>query len=313
MGAYVYRRLLGSLLGLFITTIVVFGLLRFLPGDVVTHLLYGNNDPAAAEALRDKLGLNKSFLEAYASWAGGMLRGDLGESLFYGDSVSSIIKERLPVTLELTLVALFVSILVAFPIGILSAVTQGSMADYLGRGFAILFVSVPFFWLAVLVVVVPARTIGWSPPIGFKYIWDDPMQNISVLIIPALLLGISLSGRTIRMLRTQMLEVLRLDYVRTARAKGLKERTIVVRHALRNALIPVVTIIGLEFAFLMGGTIIVESIFGIPGMGLLVYDALRLRDYNVVMGALVVFAAILITVNLVVDISYGFLNPRLRT
>ncbi len=312
MTNYLAGRLLSSLLGLFVATFVVFGMLRLIPGDVVQHLLEGRYDPAAEEQLREQLGLNEPVPQAYVTWLGGLVRGDLGESLSTGDSVRGMIQQRLPVTLELSVLALVCSMLVAFPVGVLAAVKQGSTIDYVLRGISVVFMSVPFFWLAALVISVPARTIEWTPPIGYEHFWDDPRQNLSVLIVPALVLGMNLAGVTMRILRTVMLEVLRLDYVRTARAKGLSERTVVVRHALRNALVPVVTIVGLEFAFLMGGTVIVETVFGLPGMGRLMLDSLTVRDYNVIVGVTVVYAAILVLTNLVVDLSYGVLNPRMR-
>lgn len=312
MTHYITGRLLLSLIALLGVTFIVFGSVRLLPGDIVTLLLQGVYDPAGEERLRQELGLNKPFPVAYGEWLANLLRGDMGNSLWTGERISDVIQKRLPPTLELSILTLITSVLFAFPIGILSAVMRGKFIDYLARSFAIFLISVPFFWIATLVLVVPARTIGWMPPRGYQPLWSDPQQNLAVLFIPAVILGLSLSGRTMRMLRTQLLEVLGLDYVRTARAKGLREATVLMRHALRNALIPVVTIIGLEFAFLVGGTVVTETLFAIPGMGSLMIESLTLRDYTTTMGVVVVFAALLILINLAVDISYGFLNPRVR-
>lgn len=312
MRNYIVGRLILSLIALVVVTFVVFGSIRLLPGDIASVLLGGLYNPEAEARLREELGLNKPLPVAYATWLGGLLRGDLGRSLFTGQSVAAEIQDRLPTTVELTVLALLVSILLAFPIGTLSAVKRGTMVDALARGLAILLVSVPFFWIAVLLLTVPARTIGWSPPRGYVHFWDDPVQNLSVLLLPALVLGLSLSGRSMRMLRTTLLEVLGLDYIRTARAKGLQEFTVLARHALRNALIPVITIIGLEFAFFIGGTVVIETLFGIPGMGSLTIESINTRDFTTVMGVTVVFSALVIAINLVVDLSYGVLNPRVR-
>lgn len=312
MTNYLARRISASLIALLVATFIVYGLLRLAPGDIVAVLLEGAHDPDAEQQLKAELGLNEALPISYVKWLGGILHGDFGDSLWSGDSVGALILDRLPATMELAVLTLLVSIAISFPIGIISAVARGTVVDYGLRAFAIMAMSVPFFWVAVLVMSVPARNFGWSPPIGYEHFWVDPLQNISVLIIPALILGMYLSGRTVRMLRTTMLEVMGLEYIRTARAKGLTERVVVYRHALRNALIPVVTIIGLEFGFLIGGIVIVESIFAIPGMGRLMFDSLNVRDYTTAMGVTVVIAAMVILINLIVDISYGFLNPRMR-
>lgn len=312
MSKYIGGRLALSLVALLVVTFLVFGAVRLLPGDIVSFLTQGVFDPEAEARLRQELGLNKALPVAYGEWLGGLFKGDMGSSLLTGEKIADIIRDRLPATLELAVLALISSVLFAFPVGIVSAVTRGTMVDHGARAFAILLVSVPFFWIATLLLVVPARTISWTPPRGYEHFWEDPIQNLSVLILPALILGLSLSGRSMRMLRTTMLEVLGLDYIRTARAKGLRELTVLTRHALRNALIPVVTIIGLEFAFLVGGTVVIETLFGIPGLGSLMIESINLRDYTTVMGVTVVFAVMVILINFAVDISYGFLNPRVR-
>ncbi len=313
MGPYILRRLSLSLMTLLLVSIVVFSSVRLMPGDIVRTLLQDvGYDPAREAELRHELGLDRPAYEQYFVWLGEIAQGDLGVSLWDGRDVTEMIRARLPVTLELALSSIIVAILIGLPLGVLSAVKQDTPLDYVARSLGVLAISVPNFWIATLVVSLPARWWGWAPPLHYVSFTDDPVANIKVFITPALVLGVNLSGSIMRMGRSSMLEVLRLDYMRTARAKGLDERVVLYRHALRNALIPVMTIIGLQVAFLLGGSVIIESVFSLPGMGRLMIDTLTVRDYDVVQGVTLVFATIMVTVNLVVDLLYMVVDPRTK-
>lgn len=312
MGSYIARRLCLSIVGLLVASFIVFGLLRLLPGDVTVTLLNGINDPKAQALLRKELGLDRPLPSAYASWLTRALTGDLGKSLITGEPVAHMIRQRIAATAELGALSFVISIMLAVPIGLTSASKRGSFLDNAGRAFSILMLSIPFFWVLALVVTLPSRLIGWTVPFGYVPVWQNPIRNLSVLLIPAFLMGMNQSGAMMRLLRSTTLEVLKLDYIRTARAKGLRERRILLAHAMRNALIPVVTFAGLQVTFLLGGAVIVEQAFAIPGMGRLMFDALNQRDYNVAIGVTMVFAICILVVNLIVDLSYGYLNPRIR-
>lgn len=313
MGRYIARRLLLSVLTLLLVSIIVFGSVRLMPGDIVTTLLEGTGyDPAREDELRHQLGLDRPAYEQYFVWLGDVVRGDLGVSLWSGESISNLVQDRLIVTVELAIITTLIALLIGLPLGVLSAVRQDTPLDYATRSLAILAVSVPYFWIATLVIALPARWWGWTPPVNYQPFVDDPWTNIKVFLVPSLVLGVNLAGTIMRMGRSSMLEVLRLDYMRTARAKGLRERVVLTRHGLRNALIPVVTIIGLQLAFLLGGSVIIETIFALPGMGRLMVDSLSVRDYNVVQAVTLVFAAILVLVNLLIDLLYGVIDPRVK-
>jgi peptide/nickel transport system permease protein len=240
------------------------------------------------------------------------LQGDLGRSLWTSTPVTEQLAARLPVTLELSVLALAVALVVALPIGIYSAIRQDTAGDYLARSFSILMLAVPSFWLGTLVMVLPSIWWGWSPQIEYIPLTRDPVKNLGQMILPAVILGTSLSAILMRFTRTMMLEVLRQDYIRTAWAKGLSERLVVIRHALRNALIPVVTLIGLQAPLLIGGAVIIEQIFVIPGMGLLLLEAVSQRDYPIVTGVFLVVGLCVMLINLLVDLSYGLLDPKVR-
>jgi peptide/nickel transport system permease protein len=241
-----------------------------------------------------------------------VLHGDLGDSLWEGTPVINDILARWPVTIELGLLGILISQLIALPIGIYSAMRQDTWGDYIGRSFAIISLSVPGFWLATMVIVLPSIWWGYSPPLNFIAFNVDPIGNLKMFIIPAIVLSLSLAGGSMRMIRSMMLEVLRQDYIRTAWAKGLKERVVIIRHALKNALIPVVTIMGGQLTLLIGGTVIIENIFQLPGMGQLLLTATTRRDYTVISGVMLIFAVVLVLSNLIVDLSYGFLDPRIK-
>ena len=314
MGNYIARRILQGLLVLFLVSFLVFALVRILPGDAILMQL----DQAAAptpenlEKARQELGLDRPFLEQYHTWMAGVLRGDLGYSLTSRRPVSQELLKRVSLTSHLAVMSLFIALLIALPIGVLSAVRQDTVADYCGRLFAILGLSLPDFWLATVVITFLAIWFRWIPPIGFAPIWVDPARNLSQLLIPAVIIGARLAAVSMRMTRSSLLEVLRQDYIRTARAKGVRERAVIVRHAFKNAFIPVVTIIGQQFSVLLGGTVIVEFIFLQPGVGSLMLDAVQLRDYTLIQGAVLFFATVIVVMNLLVDLSYAWLDPRIR-
>lgn len=314
MQSYIARRIAQGLLVLWLVSFAVFSLVRILPGDAVLMQL----DAAAAvtpEQLaraRQELGLDRPFLEQYRTWMIGVAHGDLGRSLITRRPVTQELGKRISLTSHLAVMSMIVALLIAMPIGVLAAVRQDTPADYVGRLGAILGLSLPDFWLATVAITFLAIWFHWIPPVGFAPIWQDPARNLSQLLIPALIIGARLAAVSMRMTRSSLLEVLRQDYVVTARAKGARERTVIIRHALKNAFIPVVTIIGQQFSVLLGGTVIVEFIFLQPGVGSLLLDAVLLRDYTVIQGAVLFFAAVIVAMNLLVDLSYSWLDPRIR-
>ena len=314
MRTYVARRVLQGLLVLWLVSLAIFSLVRILPGDAVIMQL----DQAAApspEALaraRQELGLERPFLAQYRTWITGALHGDLGRSLITRRSVTSELGKRISLTSHLAVMSIIVAMLIALPVGVLSAVKQDTASDYLARFFAVLGLSLPDFWLATVAITFLAIWVQWIPPIGFAPLWEDPARCLGQLAIPALIIGARLAAVSMRMTRSSLLEVLRMDYIRTARAKGARERVVIMRHALKNAFIPVVTVIGQQFSVLLGGTVIVEFIFLQPGVGSLMLDAVLLRDYTLIQGAVLFFAAVIVAMNLLVDLSYAWLDPRIR-
>ncbi len=315
MGAYVLRRLLALIPTMVLASIIVFVTIRLIPGDVI-DLMLSQNDIGADKRSRDELvkalGLDKSMPEQYLHWIGAVLQGDLGNSLWRATPVLDELLDRLPVTFELGLMALIIGLLIALPVGVYSAMRQDTAIDLTARSGSILLLAVPNFWMGTMVVVFPSIWWGWSPEVNYVKFTDDPWQNMKQMIVPALVLGTSLSAITMRMTRTMMLEVLRQDYIRTAWAKGLRERVVVLRHAVRNALIPVVTLIGLQAPLLIGGAVIIEQIFVLPGMGLMMLDAVNQRDYPVITGVFLIVGVSVMLINLLVDLSYGLLDPRVR-
>jgi peptide/nickel transport system permease protein len=314
MQAYIIRRLLALVPTLLFTSIIVFGSMRLIPGDVIDLMLAQNDistgqDRAKIEAA---LGLDQPIYIQYFDWAAGVIQGDFGRSLWKNTPVSQQLAERLPITFELGFLALLVALSVALPIGILSAMRQDTAADYIARSFSLLMLAIPAFWLGTLVMVFPSVWWRWSPALEYTPFFVDPIANLSHMIVPAVLLGLSISAVTMRMTRTMMLEVMRQDYIRTARAKGLTERLLVVRHALRNGLIPIVTLVGLQAPLLIGGTVILEQIFVVPGMGMMLLDAVSQRDYPVISGVFLVVGVAILLINLIVDLSYGLLDPKVR-
>ena len=314
MHQFVIRRFLALIPTLFFASLIIFFAIRMIPGDVIDLMLAQNDITSGVdrESLRAALGIDRPVMEQYFHWAGGALTGDLGHSLWQNEPVVDLIAQRLPVTLELGVLALLVSITVGVSIGVYSAVRQDTAGDYVARSFSLLMLSVPGFWLATLVMVFPSVWWRWSPALEFTPLLVDPARNLAHILVPAILMGLSLSGITMRMTRTMMLDVLRQDYIRTARAKGLRERTVIFRHALRNSLIPVVTLIGLQAPLLIGGAVIFEQIFALPGMGALLLEAVLQRDYPVVTGVFLVVGVTVLFINLAVDLAYGWLDPRVR-
>ena len=316
MTVYIIRRLLLIIPTIWVITIIVFASIRLIPGDVITIMLGemgAGGQFIDREAVVRLLGMDVPPFEQYIRWVGDIfLRGSFGESLCGGGAVTEMIFSRVGVTFELGAMALLISLLIAIPIGIYSSIRQDTFGDYVGRSIAIIFISVPSFWMGTMVMLYPSIYWGWSPPMKLIPLSEDPFGNLGMFVIPAAILGMLLCGSIMRMTRTMMLEVLRQDYVRTAWAKGLRERAVVVRHALRNALIPVITMLGMQLPILIGGSVIMEQIFVLPGMGRLMLNALSQRDYPVVSGINLLVASIVVGLNLVIDLSYSWFDPRLR-
>jgi peptide/nickel transport system permease protein len=316
MQAYIARRLLALIPTLFFASVIVFVTVHLIPGSVI-DLMLSQNDVSASKLSRDQLvsvlGLDRPMWEQYFRWIGAiLLRGDFGQSLWQSTPVAEQLLARLPVTFELGLLALMVALILALPIGIYSAIRQDTSGDYLARSFSILLLAIPSFWMGTMITVFPSIWWGWSPEVRYVPFREDPLQNLKQMIVPAAVLGMALSAITMRLTRTMMLEVLRQDYIRTAWAKGLSEKLVVARHALRNALIPVVTLVGLQAPLLIGGAVIVEQIFVIPGMGNLLLDAVNQRDYPIITGVFLTVGVAVMLINLLVDLSYAVLDPRVR-
>ncbi len=318
MRAYVIRRILLMIPTLFILSVLVFMSVRFIPGDVIDMMmqqmmLSGALLDMDREAFERVLGLDRPIYVQYADWIAGILvRGTFGESLMHEFTIEQRILGRLPVTLELGLLAILIGWTIALPVGIYSAVRRDGVADYAGRSAAIIGLATPNFWLGIMVMVYPAIWWGWSPPLRLVRFIDNPPGNLAMFLIPSLILGTGSAAGLMRMTRTMMLEVLRQDYIRTAWSKGLRERVVVVRHAIKNGMIPIVTIIGMQLPILVGGSVIIENIFNLPGLGRLMVLALQERDYPVVQGVNLMFGSVVIANNLLIDLVYASLDPRIR-
>ena len=327
MRNYIIRRVLLAIPTLFTVSVLVFLLIRMVPGDAIDALVsqlasVGGVLEVDREAVEAALGLDVPIFTQYGRWLGilpdadgsfsGLLQGDLGTSFWREVTVLEEIAAKWLVTLQLSLMALIIGQLIALPIGIYSASRQDTWGDYIGRSFAILCIAVPGFWIGTLVIVFPAIWWGYMPPIMYIPLSEDPLSNLRMFIVPATILGIAMAGGTMRMTRAMMLEVLRQDYIRTARAKGLSEGVVILRHALKNALIPVVTLVGLSMPLLIGGSVIIEQIFVLPGMGRLIITAIRQRDYPVISGTMLFFGFGLVLINLMVDLTYAYLDPRVK-
>ena len=332
MRAYLIRRLLLIIPTLFILSIIVFLSVRFIPGDIVDAMAAQMERYQTAtidrEALERMLGLDVPVYVQYGRWIGvlptpdwvtgeshfnGLLQGNLGHSMIRGKvAVDELIIGRLPVTIELGVLAIVIGLVIALPVGIYSAIRQDTAADYAGRTVAIIGLATPNFWLGMMVMIFPAIWWGWTPPLKLIPFTEDPLGNLGMFLLPSLIVGTASAASTMRMTRTMMLEVLRQDYIRTAWSKGLKERVVVLRHALKNALIPVVTLIGMELPIVVGGAVIMENIFNLPGLGQLMVNALTDRDYPLISGINLFFATAVVGINLMIDLIYAFLDPRVR-
>jgi peptide/nickel transport system permease protein len=312
MHLYLARRLLLVVPTLLGVTIVVFSMVRLLPGDAVSMLLQDYAYARDADELRARLGLDLPVHVQYFAWLSGVLHGNLGTSLRSNEPVTIELSNRMPVTAELGLMAIAIGLLIAVPVGVISAVRQDTRTDYVARSLAIGMLAIPGFWLGTLVITLPSIWWQWTPPLRYTKLWDDPGKNLGQMIIPAIILGIALSGTVMRLTRGQMLEVLRQDYVRTAAAKGLNEWAIVVRHVLRNAFIPVLTLLGLEVAIVVGGAVVIESVFALPGIGRYLLEGIQYRDYPVIQALNLIFATVVVLSNLLVDLLYGWFDPRVR-
>lgn len=317
IGGYVARRILALIPTLFFASLIVFFTIRLMPGSVIDLMLSQNDGSASGlprAQLEAALGFDQPIYIQYFRWLGSLLlHGNLGNSLWTGTPVMDEVVHRLPVTFELGAMALVISLSIGVPIGVYTALRQNTIGDYIFRTVSILALAIPGFWIGTLVAVLPALWWGWSPPISYVSLLQDPVAHLVQLLIPALILAMASSALIMRLTRTMMLEVLRQDYIRTAYAKGLPVRTIMARHALRNALIPVITLIGLLAPLLFGGTIIMEQIFAIPGMGLLLLEAVGNRDYPMITGVFLITGIAVIIINLLVDLSYGLFDPKVRT
>lgn len=311
MLAYIVRRLVFALVTVMIVLVATFSIIRLLPGDVVTLMAHQNNYAANETVLRHQLGLDKSIPSQFIGWFGGVLHGDFGRSLWTKQSVASELRHRFPVTAELGLMAVLFGVLLAVPVGVISAIRQDTAIDYIARTAAVAFISLPSFWVATLILTFPLIWWKWSPPLTYVG-WAHPVDHITFYIAPAICLATTLAGGVMRLTRTAMLDVVRQDYIRTAWSKGLRERTVLLRHASKNAMIPVVTIVGLQVALIFGGTVILEEIFQVPGVGRFFYDAVINRDYPALQGVVFFIALIVVTTNLLVDLAYGLLDPRIR-
>jgi len=318
MGKYAIRRALLFIPTLLVATILVFTLFWIVPGDPALTILAGGEGDSGAvlpeqlQQLRQTLGLDRPIYVQYASWLTNALRGDLGTSLWYKTPVWNQLKDRFLVTMELAVMAIVLAIGAAVPLGVISAVKQDTGLDYLSRIFSSIGIALPTFWFGILIVYAFATFFEWLPPLGYATLWDDPLLNLQQLILPALTLAFNDLAFMARVTRSSMLEVMREDYLRTARAKGLVELRVIGRHALKNALLPVLTVSGYQFARLLGGVIIVESIFVVPGMGTLLIDSIIHRDFIVLQAIVLLIAAVVLILNLMVDLSYGVLDPRVR-
>ncbi len=313
MKRYVLHRLALAVPTLVLVSVIVFSIMRLMPGDVVIRMVEGHAYAPTVAALRAELGLDRPAYVQYFEWVGGiLLRGDFGNSYWTRQPIWDEFISRFPVTLGLAALTILSSVLIGVVVGIVSASRQDSAADYIGRIIAILALSIPYFGLAVLVVVLPSIYFKWTPVYTYVPFTTDPLQNLKIMIVPALVFGVTRAGPIMRIMRSALLDILRQDYIRTAWSKGLPERAIVLRHALKNALIPVVSLIGLQMPLYIGGSVIIEAIFRLPGVGLFFFDALMRMDYPVVQSVNLIVAAMVVGLNLAIDLSYAFLDPRIR-
>lgn len=312
MTQYILRRLLAIIPVLFGISVLVFGLVHLIPGDVAQILLGTQATDQQIETLRRTFGLDRPLPVQYVDWLSHILRGDFGVSFRTNRPVLPDLIARFGVTLQLTLTSMLIALAVAIPLGVASARNRGRLSDGISRVVALLGLSIPNFWLGTLLILFVSLGLHWLPPVGFTSLLDNPWLGLQTLILPAIALGTAVAAFIMRMVRSSLLEVLRQDYVRTAYAKGLKDRVVLYRHALKNAFIPVLTVIGVQIGYLLGGAVIIESIFSLPGMGRFLLDSISNRDYSIVQGGVLFIALIFCLVNLSVDLVYAWLDPRIR-
>ena len=312
MGAYLIKRFFQLVPVLILASMLIFGIMRAIPGDPATVYAGADADEETIAAIRKDMGLDEPVPIQYLVWAEHILRLDFGRSYSSKYPVIDLIRQRAPATLELAIAAVLVEISIGITLGIIAALNQRRMLDFLVSGYCAIVMSVPNFWLGILLILFFALQLGWLPPGNRVEFLSNPGEAWKSLVLPAFSLALFASATVTRFTRASMLEVLGEDYIRTARAKGLRERVVVVRHALRNALIPVITVVGIQFGYMLGGAVVVESVFTWPGMGRLIMQGISNRDYTVVQGSLVLFVAVFVLLNLLIDMSYAFLDPRIR-
>jgi peptide/nickel transport system permease protein len=307
------QRLLSMIATLVAVSLVIFSVVRLLPGNVIDIMFGGDATatPEAKAAAARQLGLDGSYPSQYWRWVKGLFQGDMGISLLNSRPISDTLRTALPITIELIIMGLLIAVLIGIPLGVISAVRRNSASDYASRVGGLIGLSIPNFWLATLLLIFFSRIFHWVPPLSYVSIFDDPVKNLQEFFMPAIAISVFTLAIVMRMVRATMLEVLSLDYVRTARAKGVPRRTVLRKHALRNALIPVVTVVGFEVGVLIGGAAVVEIIFGLPGVGYTLLNAISNRDYPVIQTATLIIAAVFVAANMVVDLIYGFLDPRI--
>jgi len=312
LGRYVVQRLVVLVPTLFVVSVLIFGLQKLLPGDAAIAIAGEENDPVAVQAIRKKYHLDQPFVVQYGIWIGKVLRGDLGESLRSRMPVRELLASKLPVTLELAVCSMAIALVIGLPAGVLSATRRGKAVDVVANLIALSGLSVPHFWLGIMLILLFAVNLGWLPASGYVPPWEDLRRNLTTILLPSFVLGTGVAGVMMRHTRAAMLQTLSADYVRTARAKSVPERLVVLKHAMRNALIPVITLGAIEFGRLLSGAVLTEQIFAIPGFGKLLVDGVFNRDYAVVQGVVLVSATLYVVMNLVADVLYFLANPRLR-
>ena len=318
MSAYLIKRVLLFIPTVILVSIIIFAIMRVLPGDPALAMLAGADGEGEytqdqLDRLRSSMGTDQPVVAQYFQWIGKAVRGDMGTSFWYNNvPVMDELKKRFPVTLQLAIMSIIISFIVAVPIGVITAVKQDTWADYFGKLWSIGGVALPTFWVGILMVFILARFLHWLPPLNYADLWEDPLTNLQQMIFPALALGYHNTAFTARITRSSMLEVMREDYIRTARSKGLGELIVLFRHALKNAFMPVITVSGWQFSRLLGGAVLIEIIFLIPGIGQLMVDSVSKRDFNIIQAVILLAAVSVLTLNLVVDLAYAWLNPRVR-
>ena len=315
MGKYFVKRVLLLIPTILLVCVIVFVLMRMIPMDAVATLqqkLSANGNYVDEEYVRQLLGLDKPAVQQFFIWIGDVLRGDLGDSYFDHTTVNSILANKLPVTLELGILSLVITNLISIPLGLFCAARQDSISDYTIRVISTILIALPVFWIATLVLIYPNLWWGWAPTVTYVPIWEDPIQNLSMFLLPALLSAIGQAGIQMRTIRTMTLEVMRQDYIRTAWAKGVPERRVLFKYAFRNSMIPIITMIGGSVAMMIGGNVVMENIFNIPGLGQVMVAALNSRDYPIVQGCVLVLSLFVMCINLIVDLAYKWIDPRVE-